>query len=118
MSRSCSRRAASDRATRCFERTTDLLEGVDRIFQYHFEFLTLGYEAYLVFYERCRAAFPDVSDQTIAKMLSGIDVLVLRPDDELRRLARFALDLDLGRDNQGLEQRGRARGRPRGERGG
>ena len=35
-----------------------LLEGVDRIFQYHFEFLNLGYAAYLVFYERCRQAFP------------------------------------------------------------
>ena len=78
-----------------------LLEGVDRIFQYHFEFLTLGYEAYLIFYERCRAAFPDVSDQTIAKMLSGIDVLVLRPDDELRRLARFALDLNLAETIKG-----------------
>ena len=72
-----------------------LLEGVDRIFQYHFEFLNLGYAAYLVFYERCRQAFPDISDQTIAKMVSAIDVLVLRPDDELRRLARLAVELGL-----------------------
>ena len=71
----------------------DLLEGLDRIFQYHFEFLNLGYGAYLVFYEHCREAFPDISDQTIARMLSGVDVLVLRPDDELRRLARLALEL-------------------------
>ena len=70
-----------------------LIEGVDRIFQYHFEFLSLGYGAYLVFYERCRQAFPDISDQTIAKMVSAIDVLVLRPDDELRRLARLAVEL-------------------------
>jgi pyruvate, water dikinase len=70
-----------------------LLEGVDRIFQYHFEFLNLGYAAYLVFYEQCRNAFPDIPGQTIAAMVSGIDVLVLRPDDELRRLARRAVDL-------------------------
>ena len=70
-----------------------LLEGVDRIFQYHFEFLGLGYGAYLAFYERCRERFPDISDQTIAKMVSAIDVLVLRPDDELRRLARLAVEL-------------------------
>ena len=38
--------------------------GRRRIFQYHFEFLSLGYVAYLVFYERCRQAFPDISDQT------------------------------------------------------
>ena len=48
-----------------------LLEGVDRIFQYHFEFLLLGYGAYLAFYEQCRERFPDISDQTIAKMVSG-----------------------------------------------
>jgi pyruvate,water dikinase len=70
-----------------------LLEGIDRVFQYHFEFLNLGYGAYLVFYEGCREAFPDISDQTIAAMVAGIDVLVLRPDDELRRLARLALSL-------------------------
>jgi pyruvate,water dikinase len=70
-----------------------LLEGADRIFQYHFEFLSLGYGAYFVFYEHCREAFPEISDQTIAKMVSGFDVLVLRPDDELRQLARRALEL-------------------------
>ena len=70
-----------------------LLEGLDRIWQYHFELLNLGYGAYLVFYELCRQAFPGLSDQTIAKMVSGIDVLVLRPDEELRRLARLALEL-------------------------
>ena len=70
-----------------------LLEGLDRIWQYHFEFLNLGYGAYLVFYEICRQAFPDITDQTIAKMVSGIDRLVLRPDEELKRLARLALEL-------------------------
>lgn len=44
-----------------------LLESVDRIWQYHFEFLNLGYAAYLVFYELCKQHFPDIPDQTIAK---------------------------------------------------
>ena len=70
-----------------------LIEGVDRVFQYHFEFLSLGYGAYFVFYEQCRQAFPDITDQTLAQMVSAIDVLVLRPDDELRRLARLAVEL-------------------------
>ena len=70
-----------------------LVEGVDRIFQYHFEFLSLGYGAYFVFYEQCRQAFPEITDQTLAQMVSAIDVLVLRPDDELRRLARLAVEL-------------------------
>jgi pyruvate,water dikinase len=70
-----------------------LLEGLDRIFQYHFELLNLGYGAYLVFFELCRQAFPDITDQTIAKMVSGIDLLVLRPDEELKRLASLAVEL-------------------------
>jgi len=72
-----------------------LLESVDRIWQYHFEFLNLGYAAYLVFYELCKQSFPDIPDQTIAKMVSGIDVVLFRPDDELKRLARLALDLGI-----------------------
>ena len=70
-----------------------LLEGIDRVLQYHFEFLNLGYGAYLALYELCRGAFPDIDDQTIAKMVSGIDIVLLRPDEELRRLARRALEL-------------------------
>jgi pyruvate,water dikinase len=72
-----------------------LLEGLDRIFQYHFEFLNLGYGAYLDFYELCRQCFPEIEDQTIAKMVAGIDVLVLRPDEELKRLARLAVELGI-----------------------
>jgi pyruvate, water dikinase len=72
-----------------------LLESLDRIGHYHFELVNLGYGAYLMFYEACRQAFPDITDQTIARMVAGIDVVALRPDDELRRLARLAVELDL-----------------------
>jgi pyruvate,water dikinase len=73
-----------------------LIEGLDRVAQYHFEFLNLGYAAYASLYGLCREAFPDMSDQTIARMVSGVELLVLRPDDELRRLARRALELGVG----------------------
>ena len=73
-----------------------LLEGYDRIFQYHFELLNLGYGAYFLFYELCRDLFPGIDDKTLAKMVAGIDVLVLRPDEELKRLAGFALGLGIG----------------------
>jgi pyruvate,water dikinase len=69
-----------------------LLESVDRIWQYHFEFLNLGYAAYLVFYELCKRSFPDIGDQTIATMVSGIDVVLFRPDEELKRLAERAVE--------------------------
>ena len=73
-----------------------LLEGLDRILHYHFELLNLGYGAYLAFYELCRSVFPGINDRTLASMVAGIDVLVLRPDDELRRLAAFARELGIG----------------------
>src|ERR671936_2564445 len=69
-----------------------LLESIDRIWQYHFEFLNLGYAAYLAFYQLCKEAFPDIADQTIAQMVSGIDVVLFRPDEELKRLAQAAID--------------------------
>lgn len=49
---------------------------------YHFEMLNLGYGAYLTFREFCQQAFPGISDQTITDMVSGIDILLFRPDDE------------------------------------
>src|SRR6185437_226169 len=72
-----------------------LLESVDRIWQYHFEFLNLGYAAYLAFYQMCKEAFPDIADQTIAQMVSGIDVVLFRPDEELKRLARLAIGMGI-----------------------
>ena len=73
-----------------------LLESVDRIWQYHFEFLNLGYAAYLAFYQLCKEAFPDIADQTIAKMVAGVDVVLFRPDEELQRLARMAIGMGIG----------------------
>jgi pyruvate, water dikinase len=73
-----------------------LLEGIDRVVQYHFELLNLGYGAYLAFYELCRGVLPDIEDGTLARMVAGIDVLVLRPDDELKRLAALAIQLGIG----------------------
>jgi pyruvate,water dikinase len=62
---------------------------------YHFEMLNLGYGAYLTFRDFCRQAFPGITDQTIARMVTGIDILLFRPDDEVRKLARRAVELGL-----------------------
>jgi pyruvate,water dikinase len=85
--------ASSHRLTVAYDR---LLESFDRVCQYHFELMNLGYGAYLALYELCREAFPDISEITIAKMVAGIDVVALRPDDELTRLAARAVELGLG----------------------
>jgi pyruvate,water dikinase len=69
-----------------------LLRMGDLMWQHHFEFLLLGYGAYATFAEFCKANLPDIPDQHIAQMVAGIDVLLFKPDAELRRLARMAVE--------------------------
>ena len=69
------------------------LEGYFRMWHHHFEFLLLGYGAYLTFFDFCKKAFPEISEQTVARMVSGVQAEIFRPDDELRRLAKRALEL-------------------------
>jgi pyruvate, water dikinase len=76
-------RAAFNRCIECYS----------KMWQYHFEFLMLGYGAYLVFFQFCKKAFPEITDQTVSRMVAGIDVLMFRPDDEVKRLARLAIEL-------------------------
>lgn len=84
------------------DNTVPLLAEYDRLIQlcyktwnYHFEFLNLGYAAYLDFFGFCKAQFPSIPDQAIAKMVQGVDMELFRPDDELKKLARLAVELGL-----------------------
>lgn len=78
------------------------LEGYFRMWQHHFEFLLLGYGAYLTFFDFCKRAFPEISDQTISRMVAGMEAEIFRPDEEVRRLARRAVELGI----DGLFQEG------------
>jgi len=69
------------------------LEGYFRMWHYHFEFLLLGYGAYMTFFDFCKKAFPEISEQTVARMVSGMQAEIFRPDDELRKLAKRAIEL-------------------------
>jgi pyruvate,water dikinase len=71
----------------------ELIHNLFEMGSYHFEMLNLGYGAYLTFREFCQQAFPGITDQTVASMVSGIDILLFRPDDEVRKLARLAIEL-------------------------
>jgi pyruvate,water dikinase len=71
------------------------LELYSQMWMHHFEMLMLGYGAYVVFFQFCKKAFPEITDQTVARMVAGIDVLMFRPDDELKKLAKLAVELDL-----------------------
>ena len=63
--------------------------------QYHFEFLNLGYAAYVTFINTTNQIFPGIPMSTLTKMVSGIDVVMYKPDSELIRLARLAIDTGL-----------------------
>ena len=71
----------------------ELIDIALELWQYHFEFLNLGYAAYLDYFMFCKTVFPDIPDLSIAKMVAGIDVDLFRPDQELRKLARSAVEL-------------------------
>jgi pyruvate, water dikinase len=66
-----------------------------KLWHHHFEFLNLGYAAYLDFFGCCKQLFPSIPDQAIAKMVAGIEVDLFKPDDEVKKLARLAVDLGL-----------------------
>lgn len=74
------------------------LEGYFRMWHHHFEFLLLGYGAYLTFFDFCKKAFPEISDQAISRMVAGMEAEIFRPDEEIKRLARRAVEL--GVDDQ------------------
>ena len=76
------------------------LEGYFRMWHHHFEFLLLGYGAYMTFFAFCKKAFPEISDQTVARMVAGMDAEIFRPDEELRRLARRAVELGVDAEFQ------------------
>jgi pyruvate,water dikinase len=67
-------------------------------YQFHFELLNIGYAAYLTFFQFCKTAFPDISDQSISRMVGGLHVDLYRPDDELKRLAKEAIRLGVADD--------------------
>ncbi|WP_394160745.1 PEP-utilizing enzyme [Galactobacter valiniphilus] len=87
---------------RATDGTEVLLNNYDRLiqlcyqnWQYHFEFLNLGYIAYLDFFNFCKEVFPNIPDQSIATMVQGVDMELFRPDDELKGLAVKAVELGI-----------------------
>ncbi|MGC8491999.1 MAG: PEP-utilizing enzyme [Syntrophobacteraceae bacterium] len=75
-----------------------LLKNYDRLidlgilcWQYHFEFLNLGYAAYVTFVDFCTKVFPDIPLQKITQMVGGINVIIYQPDEELKKLAKLSV---------------------------
>lgn len=80
-----------------------LLENQLEMHYLHFEMLGLGYGAYLTLLEFCKKAFPSIEEQIVAKMVMGIEVLLFRPNEELRKLSHLAVEL--GVDGAFVEDR-------------
>lgn len=70
-----------------------ILASLDATWNLHSEMLNMGYAAYLNFLMIVKSHFPEIRDQQVAQMVSGVDVLLFRPDDELKRLAAAAIEL-------------------------
>ncbi len=64
-----------------------------KVWNLHFEFLNLGYAAYLDFFGFCKQAFPSIPDLAIARMVAGIDVDLFRPTEALKDLAKLAVEV-------------------------
>jgi pyruvate, water dikinase len=73
-----------------------VVENVFLAYQYHFEMHLCGYGAYLNLFQFCQTAFPGITQQTIASMVAGSEIMMFRPGDELKTLARKALELGIG----------------------
>ncbi len=73
----------------------DLINLGIKCWQYHFEFLNLGYAAYVFFLDFVQKQFPSIPLQRVTQMISGIDVIMFRSDDELKKLARKAIELGI-----------------------
>ncbi|WP_020389623.1 PEP-utilizing enzyme [Kribbella catacumbae] len=86
---------AKDGSEKLMENYDRLIQLLYQNWQYHFEFLNLGYVAYLDFFGYCKELFPGIPDQSIAKMVQGVDMELFRPDDELKKLASLAVELGL-----------------------
>lgn len=84
---------------------TNLINYGLEAWQYHFEFLNLGYAAYVILADFCKKVFPGMDDRTLSKMVGGVDVILFKPDENLRELAKLAIQLgvqDIIKENGNL----------------
>lgn len=71
----------------------ELLDLGLELWQHHFQLLSLGYGAQLAFFELAGELVPGADAQVLARLAGDDQPELYRPDEELRRLARLAVDL-------------------------
>jgi len=87
-----------EKVVRLYEKALELYNLVQEGYQYMF--IGMAYSADTAFSEFCKSVFPNISDQEIARMITGAELEAFRPDEEVKRLARLAVELGLASDIQ------------------
>ncbi len=72
-----------------------LMQIIDLVWEYHFEFFVVGVAAFVSFTELCKRCFPGVTDVTIGKMCVGAQYDSYMPEVKLQELSKLAIDLGL-----------------------
>jgi pyruvate,water dikinase len=73
-----------------------IVENLFLVYQFHFEMLPLGYFAQVNLREFCLGAFPGISEQALAGLTAGVELMQFDPDEGLKRLATRAVELGIG----------------------
>ncbi len=83
-----------------------LIESMFKAWQYHSEMANIGYAGYLAFMDFCKKAFPEIDELTVSNMIAGLEIDILKPDAELKKLARLALELKVDKEIEGSFEKG------------
>ena len=75
-----------------------------QMWSYHHWFNTVAYFVYISRSQAIKKLFPDIGDKSLTKMFQGFDAAIFQPPQELRKLAKLAVesgveDVFLGSDN-------------------
>lgn len=91
---------------RLIENYDRLIESMFKAWQYHSEMANIGYAAYLTFMDFCKKAFPEIDELTVSRMIAGMEMDILKPDAELKKLARLAVELKIDSQIEELFDKG------------
>jgi pyruvate, water dikinase len=74
----------------------EIVQNLFLAYQYHFEMLLLAYAAQINLQEFVATALSGLTPQTLAKLTGGVELRQFGPDEQLKGLARQAIELGLG----------------------
>ncbi len=91
----------SDEILKNYDRIIELAQ---RAWQLHMEMDGLAYGGYVNFIYTMRDLFPGITDKAIGQMLTGFSGEMFRPPEELQKLAKLAINLEISETVKGYEK--------------